>query len=77
MWEYSSSKRSELIEDIRKKSPVMDFKVETGFIGKSHDFFKDESDRFNEKWIDERIDDFSMFVSGMLLKNDLILNKEV
>lgn len=77
MWEDSCSERSELIENIGKKSPVMDFKVETCLIGKSHDFFEDEPYRFDKQWIDERINDFTVFVSWMLLKNDLVLNKKV
>jgi len=77
MWEDSCPERSELIENIREKSPVMYFKVETGLIGQSHDFFENEPYGFDKKWVDERINDFAMFVSWMLLKNDLVLYKKV
>ncbi len=33
----------------------MDLEIKTGFIGKSHDFFKDKPDCLNEKRIDERV----------------------
>lgn len=77
MWEDSCSERSELIENIRKKGPVMYFKIETGLIGKSHDFFEDEPYGFDKQWIDERINDFTVFVSWMFLKNDLVLHEKV
>lgn len=77
MWEDSSSKGSELIEDIRKKGSVMNFKVKTCFIGKSHDFFKNKSNRLNEKRVDKRVDDFPVFISGMFFKDNMVLNKKV
>lgn len=77
MWEDSSSKGSELIEDIRKKGSVMNFEVKTCFIGKSHDFFKNKSNRLNEKRVDKRVDDFPVFISGMLFEDNVILNKKV
>ena len=77
MWKDPHSKRSKLIENIRKKCPVMNFKIQTGLISKPHDFFENKPNRLDEKWIDERIDNFTMFVSRMLFKNNLILDKEV
>lgn len=77
MWENSGSKWSKFIEDIRKKGSVMNLKVKTGFIGEPHDLFENESYRFNEEWIDKRVNYFSMFISGMFFKNYLILDKKV
>lgn len=77
MWKDSCSERSEFIEYIRKKSPVMNFKIEACLIGKSHDFFENEPYRFDKKRIDEGINDFTMFVSRMFLKNNLVLDKKV
>lgn len=77
MWEDSGPERCKLIEDIRKKSPVMNFKVETGFVGKSHDFFEYEPDWLDEEWVDKGVDDFSVFVPGVFFQDDLVLNEEV
>lgn len=55
----------------------MDFEIETGFIGESHDFLEDEPDSFDKKRVNKRVNNFPVFVSGMLLQYDLVLNKEM
>lgn len=77
MREYSCSERSKLVENIRKQSSVMYLEVETGFIGKSHNLFENKPHRFDKEWIDKRVNDFCVFISGMLIKNDLVLNEKV
>jgi hypothetical protein len=39
MWENSHSQGSELVKNIGQKGSVVDFKVQTSFIGQSHDLF--------------------------------------
>lgn len=53
MWENSGSKRSKFVEDIRKKSSVMNFKIEASFVSESHYFFENESDRFDKERINK------------------------
>ena len=45
----------------------MHFKVKASFIGESHHLFENESDIFDEERVNKRIDNFTMFVSGMLV----------
>ncbi len=55
----------------------MHFKIEASFIGESHDFLEDKSDCLDEKRIDERVYDFTMLVSWMLIKYYLVLDEEM
>lgn len=55
----------------------MYLKIEAGLISQSHYFLQGKSDILNEERVDERIDDFSMFISWMFIKDNLILHKEV
>ena len=55
----------------------MNFKIQAGFIGQSHDFPKDKSDGFDEERVDQRINDLSMSLPGMFIDNDVVLNEEV
>ena len=55
----------------------MNFKIQTGFIGQSHDFPKDKPDGFDEERVDQRINNLSMSLPGMFIDNDVVLNEEV
>lgn len=55
----------------------MYFKIETSFIGKSHDLLENESNSLDEKRVNERVNDFTMLVSRMFIKYDLVLHEEV
>lgn len=55
----------------------MDFEIKTSLVGESHDFFENEPDRLDEERVDEGVNNFAVLVSGVLLKNNLILDKEV
>lgn len=55
----------------------MDLEIEASLVGESHNFFQDEPDSLDEKRIDKGVDDFTVLVSRMLFKNNLILNKEM
>lgn len=55
----------------------MNLEIKTSFIGKSHDFLKNKPDRLNKKRIDKRVNDFSMLIPWVLIKNYLILDKEM
>jgi len=55
------------MEDVRKQSSVMNLEVKASFVSQSHYLLKYKSDIFNEKWVDERVHYFRMFVPWMLI----------
>ena len=65
------------MENIRKKCSIVNFKVEASFVRQPHDLLENESDIFDKERINERIDNFTMFVPRMFIENDMILNKKV
>jgi hypothetical protein len=41
------------MENVGQQSPVMNFKVETGFVGQAKNFFENKSNIFYEKGINK------------------------
>lgn len=74
---YSHPEWSKLMKNIRKQGSVMDFEVKTGLIGKPKNLFENESNIFDEERINKGVNNFSVLVSGMLVEDNVILNKEM
>ena len=77
MWEHPESKGSELVEDVRQKSPIMYFKVKACFASQSHDFLQDEPNWLNEQRVDQRVNHLRMVLSWVLIQDYVVLNKEM
>jgi hypothetical protein len=65
------------MKDVWKQSSIMNFEVQASFVGQSKNLFQDKSNIFYEKWINKRVNDFPMFISWILVENNMILNKKM
>ena len=77
MREDSDSNWGELMEDIGQKSTVVHFEVQASLCRKPHDLSKNKAYVFAEKRVNERVYNFSMTITRMFCKQDLLLDKEV
>lgn len=77
MGEDTHAKRSKLVEDIRKKCPVVDLEVKARLVGQSHDLSKDEAHVFDEERVDEGINDLCVAIARVFIQNDMVLHKEM
>lgn len=77
MREDSHSEWSELVKDVRQQGSVMHLEIQASLVGQPHDFLQNETNTFNEEWVDKGVNDLSVLVSWVLFEYDLVLNKEM
>ena len=65
------------MEDIRQQSSIMNLEVKASLVSEPHNLFENEPDILDEKRIDEGINNFGVFVAGVLVQANLVLDEEM